>query len=236
MVLLMAFILIYTTEPFEHIDKINYYVITMRPEDRLKNIDLQQSKMREKSANIHLEYIDAVKGIDVDIDKMKASGELQPLNDSSFFNAKSMPNEVACYLSHMKTYRTILEKNQPGFSVIFEDDFELKDEFIEKLDQSLEILKSVDFDYCFLGMVGGGGGEHVNGEVYRIPTEGSMWQTHAYMVKNENIPKIINKLMPIKGLIDVSIFDKGKSRELNVYKLEPTIVKQDQFYTSIRVE
>ena len=52
--------------------------------------------------------------------------------------------------------------------------------------------------------------------------------------KNENIPKIMSVLMPITDLIDVAIFNKGKSRELDVYVLQPTIVSQGGFGTSIR--
>lgn len=219
-------------ELFENIENIDYYVITMRPETRIQNINRQYSKMQKNTTNIKLEYVDAVVGKNIDIDKMKQNGELKPREMGSFSN--SINNEVGCYLSHMKVYGIIAAKKKHGFSVIFEDDFNLHDGFMEKLEESVEILKTVDFDYCFLGMLNGTGGEKLRGDVYKIPTEGEMWQTHAYLVKNENIPKIINTLNPITELIDVAIFNKGKSRELNVYTLHPTIVSQGDFGTSIR--
>ena len=232
-ILVMVSILVFTAiENFDHVDKIDYYVITMRPKDRLKNIDLQQSKMRNNAANIKIEYVDAVVGKDMDIDKMKESGKLVPREVRSF--SSSIKNELGCYLSHMKAYEMIAAKRKLGFSVIFEDDFNLEDGFVEKLEESTEILNATDFDFCFLGMLNGGGGEHLKGDVYRIPKEGDMWETHAYLVKNENIPKIMTALTPITDLIDVAIFNKGKSRELNVYTLQPTIVSQGDFDTSIR--
>lgn len=234
-ILVVAFILAFNTiENFNHLEKIDYYVITMRPEDRLKNIDLQQSKMRKNAANIKIEYVDAVVGKDMDIDKMKESGKLIPREVKSF--SASIKNELGCYLSHMKAYEMIAAKRKPGFSVIFEDDFDLEDGFVEKLEESTEILNAIDFDFCFLGMLNGKGGEHLKGDIYRIPKEGDMWETHAYLVKNENIPKIMTALTPITDLIDVAIFNKGKSRELNVYTLQPIIVSQGGFGSSIMTE
>ena len=224
-----------TIESFKNVEDIDYYVITMRPEDRIKNINLQYSKMRENAANIDLEYVDAVVGKELDVDKMKETGELIPREVGSF--SKSINNELGCYLSHMKAYEMIASKGKPGYSVIFEDDFNLKDGFMEKLEESVEILNTVDFDFCFLGIFNGGGGEHLRGDVYRIPNkDDNMWGTEAYLVKNENIPKIVNALKPIKDLIDVAIFNKGKTQELNVYVLQPTIVSQGGFGTSIRTE
>jgi hypothetical protein len=232
-ILVMVFIMGLTViEQFNHVEKIDYYVITMRPEERIKNIDLQHSKMRKNAANIKIEYVDAVVGKDMDVDQMKESGKLIPRNVRSF--SASIKNELGCYLSHMKAYEMIAEKRKPGFSVIFEDDFNLEDGFLDKLEESTEILNATDFDFCFLGMLNGSGGEHLKGDVYRIPNEGDMWEAHAYLVKNENIPKIMKALTPITDLIDVAIFNKGKSRELNVYTLQPTIVSQGEFGTSIR--
>jgi GR25 family glycosyltransferase involved in LPS biosynthesis len=179
--------------------------------------------------------VDAVVGKDLDVDQMKKTGELRPRNPDSF--SKSIKNELGCYLSHMKAYELISKKNKSGYSVIFEDDFNLEDGFVEKLEESVDILNTIDFDFCFLGMFNGGGGEHLKGDVYRIPNKNdNMWGTEAYLVKNENIPKIISSLTPITDLIDVSIFNKGKSRELSIYVLQPTIVSQGGFVTSIRTD
>ena len=60
-------------ELFQHVDSIDYYVITMRPEERLKNIELQNSKIIENAANVKFEYVDAIVGKDIDIEKMKES-------------------------------------------------------------------------------------------------------------------------------------------------------------------
>lgn len=232
-VLFAVFAMYYNAiELFENVENIDYYVITMRPEDRLQNIDLQYSKMRENTANIKLEYVDAVVGKDLDADEMKKTGKLVHRHESSF--SSSINNELGCYLSHMKVYEMILAKGVSGFSVIFEDDFNLNDGFVEKLEESVEILKSADFDYCFLGMLNGEGGEKLDGNIYRIPKNENMWGTEAYLVKNESIPKIMKALTPITDLIDVSIFNKGKSGDLNVYVLQPTIVSQGGFGTSIR--
>lgn len=232
-ILVMVSIVAFTAiENFDHVESIDYYVITMRPKDRLKNINLQHSKMRKNTANIKFQYVDAVVGKDMDVDKMKKSSKLIPREVWSF--SANIKNELGCYLSHMKVYEMIAAKRKPGFSVIFEDDFNLEDGFLEKLEESTEILNATDFDFCFLGMLNGDGGEHLKGDVYRIPNEGDMWETHAYLVKNENVPKIMKALTPITDLIDVAIFNKGKSRELNVYTLQPTIVSQGDFATSIR--
>jgi GR25 family glycosyltransferase involved in LPS biosynthesis len=230
----LLFALFYNkVEPFTNVENIDYYVITMRPEDRLKNIDLQYSKIKKNAANVKFEYVDAVVGKDVDVDEMKKTGELVTGRSSV---SKNIKNELGCYLSHMKTYDIISKKGRAGYSVIFEDDFHLEDGFVEKLEECIDILKTVNFDMCFLGMLNGSGGEKLRGDVYKIPNKDNMFQTHAYLVNNASISKIVNTLKPVTDIIDVAIFNKGKSGELEIYTIQPQIVSQGGYATSIRTE
>jgi GR25 family glycosyltransferase involved in LPS biosynthesis len=49
--------------------------------------------------------------------------------------------EVGCYLSHMKVYDMIRAKGSPGYSVIFEDDFDIQPKFKEKFKKTLKELE-----------------------------------------------------------------------------------------------
>jgi len=216
---------------------IDYYVITMKTPERLENIKAQESKIKESINTINIEIVDAVVGKDLDLDIYIKHNILQPKNIDSFSQKmNNMKNELGCYLSHMKIYNIIKSKNKKGYSIIFEDDFEVQDDFIEILEKNMNSIKDTDFDYLFLGMLNGEGGAHISENVYDIPKEGDMWQTHAYLIKNENIEKIISNLIPITTLIDVSIFNKGKTNDLIVYTIQPTIANQNQYGTLIRIE
>jgi GR25 family glycosyltransferase involved in LPS biosynthesis len=223
-------------EAFDYVENIDYYIITMGNEDRVENINKQQQKINKYTDKINIQFVDAVVGKTLDLNELKQTGKLAPNCDNNF--SFGMKNEIGCYLSHMKIYDIINQKNinknnTDGYSVIFEDDVELKEDFIELLDKSIIQLNNIEFDYLFLGMLNGIGEKLVD-NIYHLGKEGEMYQTHAYLVKNSSIQKIIDNLMPIEYLIDVAIFNKGKSEDFKIYRLDPTIADQGGFGTLIR--
>jgi GR25 family glycosyltransferase involved in LPS biosynthesis len=78
----------------------------------------------------------------------------------------------------------------------------------------------------------GNNGENIIDNIYY--TTGISWQTHAYVINNKNINKIIEKTKYIDNLIDVKIFKNGNKKELNVIRLYPEIVLQGAHGTTIR--
>ena len=194
---------------------IDYYVITMKNPDRMENIRKQQNKLGQK-----IKIVDAVVGKDLDLDTLD---NFRPL-ENKFSDVHSvMKREVGCYLSHLKVYNMIRDK--PGYTVIFEDDFDIQPNFKQNFEKTLKELEGRDFDILMVGIYNGDGGDHVVGDVYEIPKDKTdVYGTHACVIKNKNIQKIKNNLETIEHLIDCSIYDKGRSGELIVYTRIPTLV------------
>lgn len=198
-------------------ESIDYYVITMRNPERMKNIQKQQNKL-----NKLVQIVDAVVGKDLDLD---ALDNFRPLANRFSEVHSVMKREVGCYLSHMKVYDMIRAKGSPGYSVIFEDDFDIKPNFKQKFEKTLKELEGRDFDILMVGIYNGDGGDHVVGNVYEIPKgKPDVYGCHACVIKNKNIQKILDNLKTIEHLIDCSIYDKAKSGELTVYATIPTLV------------
>lgn len=227
----------YNKDIFSNIKQnVDFYVVTMKSEDRLENIEKQTELLKKSDIDTNLIYVDAVVGKDINIDELIQNNilteNIYENKDSKFTEIfEKRKNEVGCYLSHLKIYDMIKEKGNTGYSIIFEDDFELLDNFSKILHDSLLLLDDRDFDMLFLGIYGNNG-DHVIGNIYNVtPTS---WCTHGYLVNNKNIDKIIDKLKYIETIVDVSIFTKANNNELIVYRLEKEIVTQFNFESSIR--
>ena len=249
-------------ELFEIVNSIDFYVITMSKDDRLNNIKSQIEKQiqiieiddtknnKNNKFNFSIEIVDAVVGKNLDLQNLfdkniinekicydveKTSTDNNILEN---FNNKieNRKNEMGCYLSHLKIYDIIKSKNQKGYSVIFEDDFELEPDFMYKLEESILKLKSInfDFDFLFLGGLLGNNDINVIDNIYY--TSENCFQTHGYLINNINIDKIIENLKFIEDILDVQIFKKGLNRELTVLKIDPVIVYQnfDKFGSDIQ--
>lgn len=221
-------------EGFDVNNNIDYYVITMREPERMKNIETQ---IKKSGIPMNMNYIDAVVGKNLDIDEYIVKNRLSPNiydNQGKKFADKfeNRKNEIGCYLSHMKTYRTIKEKGHTDkYSVIFEDDFYLNDHFAKILEETLEKIAHLDFDMLFLGIAGETGERVIDNVYYTVPHS---FQTHGYLVNNKHIDKILTEMQYIDNIVDVQIFKKAGENKLNVLRLHPTIVKQADYGSSIR--
>jgi GR25 family glycosyltransferase involved in LPS biosynthesis len=149
----------------------------MKQKQRMDNIQEQEKKLNGPSIKI----VDAVVGNNLILEKMN---NYKPATKNNFQeNMNNRKREVGCYMSHLKIYDIIKNKNRlEGYSVIFEDDVNINKDFTKSVDRVLYSLRNNDFDFLFLGMLNGDGGEHVVDTVYKIPNRDKMWQTHAYIV------------------------------------------------------
>ena len=224
-------------ENFRVKQNIDYYVITMFSPDRLANIETQIKKMKDTGINLNMNYVDAVVGKNIDIDDLISKNILTSNiyeNEHGKFTHEfeKRKNEVGCYMSHLKIYDMIKNKgNKDGYSIIFEDDFHINDDFSNVLEQTLLKLDDYDFDMLFLGMLGNPG-DNITDNIY-YATIGS-YCTHAYLVNNKNIDKIISTMKYIDTIVDVTIFTKGHNKELTVLRVSPNIAEQGNFGTTIR--
>jgi len=240
-------------ENFDMVPSIDFYVITIGNPTRENNIQSQikqQLEIMRQNPNkadyfdFTIQKVDGLIGKKLDLDALIQQKILFPgiyedmdpklKHITTSFNEKmeNRKNEVGCYLSHYKTYEMIRDHGNPqGYSVIFEDDFTLDKQFMNILDETLIKLGNTDFDMLFLGIIGDNG-EKVIDNVYR--TTGISWCAHGYLVNNRHIGKILENMRFIDNILDVQIFKKANRGELNVLRLDPTIVQQGELGTNIR--
>ena len=224
----------YHVENFTPSKPVDFYIITMKSEDRMKNINEQLEKLRTQNVDTNrVELVDAVVGKNLDLDKMVQekkvdfSGKNFTTYGSAEETAHIRKREIGCYMSHMKTYDLISSRNNTkgdGYSVIFEDDFTVTDDFAETLHKTIDTVSNIDFDVLFLGIRGAPGKQVVN-NIYEI---GASEGAHGYLVNNSKIDKIKKELQTMDNVVDYNIFNKGHSKELIVYRIEPLIVGHDQ--------
>ena len=246
-----------STESFDLVPTMDFYVITMGQSDRETNIQSQIKRQMDRMRahpdkrdrfRFTIHKIDAVVGQDLDVDPLVEQGRVFPgiydnpvhhgngRFDGNSFNEKwaNRKNEIGCYLSHYATYETIRDRGDPGgYSVIFEDDFVLDPDFMRILDETMVKLtdKGTDFDMLFLGITGDKGARVVD-NVYQ--TTGMSFCAHGYVVKNQHIDRILDQMNYIDNIVDVQIFKKANAGELRVLRLDPTIVEQGDLGTGIR--
>jgi len=216
-------------EGFNNNNNIDYYVITLKHQDRMNNIQIQNQKIPD----VHIGIVDAILGDNVDMNALVKSNKV----DNNFLNepsnrSENRHREIGCFLSHNKVHDLIFQKlklsNQSisKYSVVFEDDFELTDDFKEKINEALSVVDNIDFDLLYLGNLFGAKGKHINKNVYHDNKDHQLYGTHGYLINNKNIQKIIENTQYIDRPIDVLIDELSNAEILKVYLIDPTIVNQ----------
>jgi GR25 family glycosyltransferase involved in LPS biosynthesis len=216
-------------ENYDEDINIDMYVITLRHENRMKNIEKQAKKIG-KEIGTDIILFDAVKGDHLDDDYTKSIDTSRHYNGD--YNIKK--REMGCYLSHFGVYEKIKENNKSGYTIIFEDDFIVEDEnIIETTKNSIRQLKNKghDFDMLFLGNIDNTHGENIVDNLYfaKNPLIGA----HGYVINNNKIDKIIKNIGKTPDTpIDLKIDELLKNLLLNIIVFYPSIVNQGGADTS----
>jgi GR25 family glycosyltransferase involved in LPS biosynthesis len=225
---------------------IDFYVITMGEEPRLQNIQKQIDKLNEWNHGgdkpVYIKHIDAVKGDELNLNKLVDLGKLKRSiiddNTNGFTKPSRRKYEVGCYLSHIRTYNEIIHKNAPDhYSVIFEDDFDIQPNFMDVIKVVMKEIKDkkIDFDVLCLGMLYGKNADQLSENIYKVKCDVNCYGMHAYMIPNNKVDKILDKLSYIDNIIDVKLFNMSMN-ELTILRIEPNIVNQigDDLASTIR--
>jgi len=201
----------------------NFYVITLRHENRMKNIEKQQRMIDE-----NIQLFDAVKGDQLNLCELLKSDKYKQnilLNDSETIKKR----EIGCFLSHYQVYKKIQQLNKPGYSIIFEDDFSIKsNNLIHEIDLIINKIDGLqmDFDILFLGNLQDNHGKNIIDNLYFIDKDVPLWGTHAYLINNKNIDKIVRKTYFIARPIDQELGFLSKTGEINTIMVYPNLVVQ----------
>jgi len=209
-------------------DEFDLYVISMKQQNRLDNIEKQQQHIGKK-----IIIFDAVNGYELDVVNLKLPNAT--IDKTFFNNTKLRKGQMGCYLSHFNLYNTI---KQNGYTIIFEDDFEIStDDFLNKVKHMIETLNkmSIDFDILFLGNLdyNKNHGKLVVDNIYRVGDGENLCGTQGYVVNNKNKDKIISATKNITIAIDNKIQELADLKHLNVFSVYPYIVVQGNQPTTI---
>ena len=216
-------------ESFEESDVLDMYVITLGKKERIQNIKNQESKINNK-----INIFDGVNGLKLDINELIKNNILDK-NHKLSENINHAKREIGCYLSHYNIYKKIKKDNKRGYTIIFEDDFivnspNLKDDIRKSIDKLNR--KSIDFDFLFLGSNQINYGENIIDKLYYVNPKQNLYGTHAYVINNKNIDKIIDKIKIIKHQIDIIIQDLSKNNIFNTVIMYPYTVIQNKSFKS----
>jgi GR25 family glycosyltransferase involved in LPS biosynthesis len=224
---------------------IKYYVITMGQPHRIENIQKETDKLNSMapsgSGHIKFDIVDAVKGDDLDLNRMVKEGKLakeviNPEGYRGFGVVDKRKYEVGCYLSHIRAYEKIKRGiangsiNPNSYSIIFEDDLEIQDGYFEGLQKGMDYLTSnqKDFDMLFLGLHSEEN-DLVGSNIYRPNCKGiyNCYYSHAYLIPNSKVDKLLEKMAFIDNTVDIKMISLSESGDLSVFRIMPDIVNQN---------
>lgn len=230
LILLLFIVLVWNqygsvSEGFES-NPIQMYVISLRHEDRLKNIEKQQEKVGQP-----IQIFDAVKGDFVEVAPLIASGVL----DKKYANPeKRQKREIGCYMSHLQLIQQVQQRS--GYTIIFEDDFDIPNSsFLKDVSTILQTLenKGIEFDLLFLGTSSNNKGELVADNIYKQNKETNLWGTYGYLVNNVHIPKILDAIKTMDTPIDNQYEAQGRQDKLTILMVNPAIVNHQDLGSTI---
>lgn len=206
----------------EYFDKV-FYINSKTRIDRYRNMIDRLPKL-----GIEAERFEAIIG-----------GQLNP-KDFNFGDSKKELNnaEIGCFQSHRAIYKKTIENNYQS-TLILEDDAIFCDNFnaifseqIKNIPDDWQMIYFGQFNYDKIGDISGSKTaaikDNILGNVYKADR---CWLTHAYAIKNcaqhlyDNTDKMYNTFDGV--LADLQ-------KDLKVYAIYPSIIKQDNTQSSIR--
>lgn len=195
-----------------HFDKA--YLISLKESEQRRN---RFNRMAQK-ASVNVEWFDAVKGSEVDIEKYRSNGYL-----SEDFKLR-MPGSLGCLLSHVHVWEKISDDEKCDVGLIFEDDAIIKRNFLTKLSSIPEEMIPDDWDMIWLGW------HKINcqsvNKFFGKPNIGRGNSGHfGYLIKSSSIKKLKKILIPYNNINSKDILLRKNFDQFNAYFLKKKIVK-----------
>lgn len=201
---------------------IEYHVIHM-----LDNIDRKQNIHQNiEKLNRDIVIFAAIPGKDVDaFAKKHPYITLVP-------DYMMTTNEIGCYLSHF-TLLGSLKNSTSDYCVIFEDDFNIGDDFKDELTKIIHQMNDVMFDILYLGNNVSNHGLHYKDNIFHVDKERCIYGLHGYVIRTASIKKIYDQLYRVDLPIDVKLKELINRYRLMGFVLHPSIVTLNETLDSI---
>jgi GR25 family glycosyltransferase involved in LPS biosynthesis len=195
-------------------------------DQRMENIKTQQRKI-----NATLNVFDAIIGEDIDMNDVPN----QIIADDFKEDSKHRKRQIGCFLSHYYILKLIESNGNPdGYTVIFEDDFNIVvDGFEEKLKSTLESMSPHEFDMLYIETLSNNMGEPFVKNVCKIDMDADFYGTQAYIVKNASIDKLLDATWTIDMAIDNKYDLAIRSKKIKAYTFCQFLTKSDDLETTL---
>lgn len=212
---------------YNNYDKI-YFINLEKRKDRYKRFNV---KFKNSDFNMNYELFKAIDGKQVDLGKYVTQNTLNEIlqterNGKRKYHYQLTRGAIGCYLSHMNIWKDILDNNI-NQALILEDDANLPKNLNEILEDKIKYIPK-DYDIILLGC------KCLKcKKMERYKKVKRFWLTHSYIITNNCIKKIYDKMFPIKQQIDSEISDL--SDLINIYALDINVVNQYNSKSDIQI-
>jgi GR25 family glycosyltransferase involved in LPS biosynthesis len=174
------------------------------------------------------------------IDGKKINNKIIKKNTTLFYSIFGSKNSIAIAMSHMKAWKTFLKTNQQ-YTIIFEDDVIIENDFAEKLSINLKNTPN-DYDLLYLGCFGCKKSPNVLSTIFSFLGEGNVdyrdindyinkpfiaVALHSYVISRQGAIKLLKLLEgKIYYYLDYCIQNLSSNNLINVYSLNERIAFQ----------
>ena len=208
---------------------IEYYVITLKNIDRIKNI-----KGQEENINININIFEAIKGVLINQEELINNNILDPIFK---YPTIKRSNEIGCYMSHLTLLKKIKNNNinQSNYSVILEDDFEIINSDFQMIINDALLQIPDNFDILFLGypvIIDESTNLNYSTNLYEFNNKNNIYGAYAYLINNNNIDKIVENIEYIDMPIDIKYQELGYKSKLNIFFINPKIIDTNLGFAS----
>jgi len=101
--------------------------------------------------------------------------------------------QIGCYLGHHLIIKSIAENvNNTDYSIIFEDDIHLKDNFTQTILEIIEYFETIfeTFDVIYLGHLNNNNGTVKYNNIYNLNKSNWNFGAHGLLINNKSAPKL----------------------------------------------
>jgi len=154
--------------------------------------------------------------------------ELKPNVDNFCLNYGCTSGMIGCGLSHLSLYRKLVDDPYADKYIIMEDDASIDDKF----EQTIREIENTDLNYDILYLRCMSTINCMHIAVYaKLSTGFTVGKSLApvtlagYIITKEGARKVLEEIPKLRWHIDVCILDAGNKNKLNLYTLQPNLVK-----------
>jgi GR25 family glycosyltransferase involved in LPS biosynthesis len=171
-----------------------YYINLTRRLDRNKQmVDLLENNFK-KPFNINYERIDAVDGLNLNIQELVNSNII--IQKPPEYILKR--GQIGCSLSHINAWNLFIKSNY-NYGIFFEDDIEINKQFFdETFSNTLSELEKITFDWCYLSMGRSDTYDGIKLNKYLYIPSYVGYGTYAYILSKEGANKLLKYYNTVK--------------------------------------